>query len=204
MVDYKSGTEGGNTMVQKLSSTKMRLGRGARHTTFFLFIFVLFASTWAAAEETKPPQRKRLAGLKPFTKEQLDDFLSERRNAVIATLNTKGDPQLTPVIFYWDGTTFYFSITKDTVKYKNIKRDPRVSVVVDDVLDHHSVIAKGKATIQEENIWDMTRKIVYKYYGQEEGDPYLEQLKKQKRVLIVLTPQKMQSWGPVPREAGKP
>ncbi|MBI3796657.1 MAG: pyridoxamine 5'-phosphate oxidase family protein, partial [Deltaproteobacteria bacterium] len=135
-------------MGQKLSSTKMRLSRGARHTTFLLFLFVLFASNLVAAEETKPAQRKRLAGLKPFTKEQLDDFLSERRNAVIGTLNAKGDPQLTPVIFYWDGTTFYFSITKETVKYKNLKRDPRVSVVVDDVLDHHSVIAKGKATIQ--------------------------------------------------------
>src|SRR5262249_49030257 len=97
-----------------------------------------------------------------------------------------------------------FTITKETVKYKNIKRDPRVSVVVDDVLDHHSVIAKGKAAIQEQDIWDMTRKIVYKYYGQEEGDPYLEQLKKQNRVLIVFKPQKMQTWGPVPREATKP
>ena len=97
-----------------------------------------------------------------------------------------------------------FTLTKETIKYKNIKRDPRVSVVVDDVLDHHSVIAKGKAAIQEQDIWDMTRKIVYKYYGQEEGDPYLEQLKKQNRVLIVFKPQKMQTWGPVPREATKP
>jgi PPOX class probable F420-dependent enzyme len=170
-----------------------------------LFLAVLFLSAIAiAAEDGKPAQRKRLAGLKPFTKEQMENFLSERRNAVIGTLNAKGDPQLTPVIFYWDGTTFYFTITKETVKYKNLKRDPRVSVVVDDVLDHHSVIAKGKATIQEQNIWDMTRKIVYKYYGQEEGDPYLEQFKKQNRVLIVFKPKKMQTWGPVPREASKP
>jgi PPOX class probable F420-dependent enzyme len=183
---------------------KKRLPTSTRYAVFLLFILVFSASTLAAAEESKPAQRKRLAGLKPFTKEQLDDFLSERRNAVIATLNAKGDPQLTPVIFYWDGTTFYFSITKETIKYKNLKRDPRVSVVVDDVLDHHSVIAKGKATIQEDNIWDMTRKLVYKYYGQEEGDPYLEQLQKQKRVLIVFKPRKMQSWGPVPREAAKP
>ena len=50
----------------------------------------------------------------------------------------------------------------------------------------------------------MTRKIVYKYYGQEEGDLYLEQFKKQNRVLIVLKPKKIQAWGPVPREAAKP
>ena len=93
---------------------KKWLPTGTRYAVFLLFILVFSASTLAAAEESKPAQRKRLAGLKPFTKEQLDDFLSERRNAVIATLNAKGDPQLTPVIFYWDGTTFYFSITKET------------------------------------------------------------------------------------------
>src|SRR5262249_39914207 len=103
----------------------------------FLSVFLLSASA-IVADDAKPAQRKRLAGLKPFTKEQLDDFLSERRNAVIATLNHKGDPQLTPVIFYWDGSTFYFTVTRETMKYRNIKRDPRVSVVVDDVLDHHS------------------------------------------------------------------
>ena len=50
----------------------------------------------------------------------------------------------------------------------------------------------------------MTRKIIHKYYGQEEGDPYLEQMKKQNRVLIVLKPKKLQAWGPMPREAAKP
>jgi PPOX class probable F420-dependent enzyme len=155
------------------------------------------------AEETaKPVQRKRLGGIQPFTKEQTEAFLAERRNAAIATLNTKGDPQLTPVIFYWDGSAFYFTITKETIKYRNIKRDPRISVIVDDVLDHHCVLASGKAEIRENNIWDMTSKIVYKYYGKEEGDPYLEQLKKQNRVLIVLKPKKMQAWGPKPLSPG--
>ncbi|MBI3303224.1 MAG: PPOX class F420-dependent oxidoreductase [Deltaproteobacteria bacterium] len=185
-------------MLRSRATFKMGTGLG-------LFLSaLLFSTTVTAAEDAKPAQRKRLAGIKPFTTEQRGDFLSERRNATIATLNTKGDPQLTPVIFYWDGTTFYFTITKETVKYRNLKRDPRVSVIVDDVLDHHSVIAEGKARIQEQDVWDMTRKIVFKYYGQEEGEPYLEQMKKQNRVLIVLKPKKLQTWGPVPREVARP
>ncbi len=189
-------------MRQNRFITTTDLTGATRYTLLLFFIFTLLSPIVAAAsEDAKPAQRKRLAGLKPFTKEQMDDFLSERRNAVLATLNAKGDSQLTPVIYYWDGTMFYISVTKETVKYQNVKRDPRVSVIVDDVLDHRCVIAKGKATLQEQNIWDMTRKIIYKYYGQEEGDPYLEQLKKQNRVLIVLKPTKLQTWGPVPREA---
>jgi PPOX class probable F420-dependent enzyme len=166
----------------------------------FFFFVLLFSVIIAAADDAKPAQRKRLAGIKPFTKEQINDFLAERRNATIATINPNGDPQLTPVIFYWDGTSFFISVTKETFKYKNLTRNPRMSLIVDDVLDHHCVIAKGKAKIQEDNIWDMTSKIMYKYYGKEEGDPYLEQLKKQNRVLIVLKPKKIQGWGPVPRE----
>jgi len=161
--------------------------------------FLLFAGIAASEDTAKPAERKRHGGIKPFTKAQIEDFLSERRNAAIATINKDGTPQVTPVIYYWDGSTFYFSVTKATVKYKNLMRDPRMSVIVDDVLNHHCVIAKGKATIQEENIWDITGKIIHKYYGAEEGDPYLEQLKKQERVLIVLKPTKMQAWGPIPR-----
>ncbi|HXG22631.1 MAG TPA: TIGR03618 family F420-dependent PPOX class oxidoreductase [Methylomirabilota bacterium] len=172
----------------------------------FLYSMLTVAFLWplmVLAEETaKPAQRKRLGGIQPFTKEQTEAFLAERRNAAIATLNTKGDPQLTPVIFYWDGSAFYFTVTKETIKYRNIKRDPRISVIVDDVLDHHCVLASGKAEIRENNIWEMTSKIVYKYYGKEEGDPYLEQLKKQNRVLIVLKPKKMQAWGPKPLSPG--
>lgn len=38
----------------------------------------------------------------------------------------------------------------------------------------------------------MTSKIIHQYYGKEEGDPYLRQLKKQSRVLLVLKPKKPQ------------
>jgi PPOX class probable F420-dependent enzyme len=187
--------------------TKMRNGLksvGLRLALVYLGVACVPALLHAEESAGKPAQRKVLAGIQPFTPEQREAFLSERRNAAIATLNTKGDPQLTPVIFFWDGSAFYFSVTKETVKYRNIKRDPRISVIVDDVLDHHSVMASGRAKIIEKDIWDMTSKIIYKYYGKEEGDPYLERLKKQNRVLIVLKPKKMQAWGPKPKEAAKP
>lgn len=166
--------------------------------------FLLSTASYTSAVEPKPAQRKRHGGIKPFTTEQINDFLSERRNATIATINKNGTPQLTPVVFYWDGSTFYISVTKETLKYKNLTHDPRISLVVDDVLGHHCVIATGKATIQEQDIWPMTEKIMYKYYGPEEGAPYIEQLKKQTRVLIVLKPTKVQAWGSVPRDPTKP
>ena len=92
-------------MQQNRATIKRGIG-----LSFFFFV-LLFSVIVTAAEDTKPAQRKRLAGIKPFTKEQINDFLAERRNATIATINSKGTPQLTPVIFYWDGTSFYVSVT---------------------------------------------------------------------------------------------
>jgi len=64
------------------------------------------------------------ARIKMLPPEQLHAFLSERRNAILATVNKDGTPQCTPVSFYWDGAAFYASTVKEAVKYKNLKRDP--------------------------------------------------------------------------------
>ncbi len=168
-----------------------------------LLVLVLSQAVVAFADDNKPAQRKRHGGLRNLTSEEINEFLGERRNAVIATINKGGSPQATPVVYYWDGSTFYISVTKETIKYKNLKRNPRVSLVVDNVLGHKTVIAKGKATIQEDSVWDMTTKIMEKYYGKEEAAPYLEQLKKQNRVLIVLKPSKVQAWQSIPKDPTK-
>ena len=190
-----------------MQQSRQRCSLGMR-TTFWQIVFVcslflVVSQAVVSFADDKPAQRKRHGGLRNLTTEETNDFLNERRNAVIATINKGGAPQITPVVYYWDGATFYISVTKETIKYKNLKRDPRISLVVDNVLGHKTVIAKGKATIQEENVWDMTAKIMEKYYGKEEAAPYLEQLKKQNRVLIILKPSKVQAWQSIPRDATK-
>lgn len=126
--------------------------RGIRLALFFFVLAPLSVTIVPAADDSKPAQYKRLSGIKPFTFAQMSDFLSERQNAIIATINKDGTPQLTPVISSWDGTTFSISVAKEIINYKNLQPDPRVHLIVDDVLDHRTVIAKGKVQIQEQNI----------------------------------------------------
>jgi PPOX class probable F420-dependent enzyme len=94
------------------------------------------------------------ARVTPLPSDQLNTFLAEPWNAILATINKNGTPQRTPVSFYWDGKAFYISTFKEAVKYKNIKRDPRISITVDE--DEHfypnlktsrSVTAKGRADL---------------------------------------------------------
>jgi PPOX class probable F420-dependent enzyme len=125
----------------------------------------------------------------------LAQFLAERRNATMATVRANGTPHLSPMWFYWDGERFYISTTRDRVKYKNLERNPVVSLCIDDVTGLTYVVAEGKAEIRTENIWDDTKKIVVKYRGEEGGDAYLERLKKEPRVLVVLKPTRIETRG---------
>ena len=122
-------------------------------------------------------------------------FLAEKRNATLATIRADGSSQLTPVWFHWDGEQFSISMTTERVKYKNLARDPRISLCIDDVTGYAYVTAEGKAEIRDSDIWDDTRKILVKYSGEEGGAAHLERLKKEPRVLVVFTPTRMETLG---------
>ena len=38
----------------------------------------------------------------PMSREEMDAFLAEPRNAIVATVNPDGFPQLTPIWFHWE------------------------------------------------------------------------------------------------------
>ena len=145
----------------------------------------------AAVAKKKTVQRPSL------TKEAMSTFLNGKRNAIMATLKKDGSPQLTPVWYRWDGEQFWVSITKDRAKYKNLRRDTRISLCIDDAETFTTVIASGKARLTEENLWPDTQKISERYRGPEEGPAYVKRMQENKepRVLVVLKPEKIISWG---------
>lgn len=141
--------------------------------------------------------KSKSPGRPALSQEQINTFLAGKRNAILATIKQDGGPQLTPVWYRWDGERFWVSITKERAKYKNVMRDPRVSLCVDDAETFTTVIATGKAVITEENLWADTQKIVERYRGPEGGAAYVKgmQERNEPRVLLVLKPEKVISWG---------
>ena len=128
-------------------------------------------------------------------KRTVESFLAESRNATLATIRANGTPQLTPVWFVWDGEQFIITMTTERAKYKNLVRDARMSLCIDDVTGFGYVTAEGEAEIREQDIWADTRKILVKYRGEEGGAEYLERLKKEPRVLVVMKPTRMETLG---------
>ena len=86
---------------------------------------------------------------------------------------------------------FYFSTTTDRVKYKNLVRDNRVVVLIDDLVHHIYVKAEGKANIinsYEPGYSVLAHSILVKYVPDEDLAKWEKSFGDKSRVIIELTP----------------
>ena len=68
-----------------------------------------------------------------MSRDQWQKYLSElTRTGKLATVRADGSPHLAPIWFLLDGHDLVFNTGQDTVKGRNLARDPRVSLCVDD------------------------------------------------------------------------
>jgi nitroimidazol reductase NimA-like FMN-containing flavoprotein (pyridoxamine 5'-phosphate oxidase superfamily) len=63
-------------------------------------------------------------------KRQIVDLLNQHRIMAIATNRPDGWPQATTVSYANDGLVIYCLVARDSQKYVNIKRDPRVGLAI--------------------------------------------------------------------------
>lgn len=67
----------------------------------------------------------------PLTPEQ-DQYLRDHNLAVLGTGRRDGSPQLSMIIYDYDGSDIVISVTSDRAKWKNAVRQPNVSMLVPD------------------------------------------------------------------------
>jgi hypothetical protein len=65
-----------------------------------------------------------------MTKEELDAFLATERTCRVATASPQG-PHNTPLWFVWDGTALWLNSIVKSQRWTDLRRDPRVAVLVD-------------------------------------------------------------------------
>jgi PPOX class probable F420-dependent enzyme len=65
----------------------------------------------------------------------------------LATIGMRGEPQVNPVWFLWDGEHVLLSVKAETVKYRNVLRDRRVAISIPDLENPmHYVEIRGEVT----------------------------------------------------------
>ncbi len=115
--------------------------------------------------------------MKPMTPPEWRAFLlSGTRTAKLATVRSDGRPHVAPVGFDLDGNDLVFMTGRDTVKGKNILRDPRVMLSIDDERPPFAfVLIEGAAVASELSPADLlpwSTQIARRYMGTDHADAY--------------------------------
>ncbi len=119
------------------------------------------------------------------------DLLTQRNNAIVAINRPSGGPQLTPVWYLWDGDAIYFRIARSTAKYRYIKRNPAISVIINDHAGFRYLTVYGQAQIMDVNPADVAIQIVKKYYAPTLASQRMPQDQELEVVTIRLRPEKV-------------
>ena len=122
-----------------------------------------------------------------------EEFLRGKHFGKLATVRKDGSPHVTPIWYMLDGGRLFINTTTARVKYHNIRRDPRVSFLVDDGYPY--LMIQGRARVAEER--DAKKDIetlAIRYTGEEAGRKAArERYWKDPRVTIEIVPEKIVS-----------
>ncbi|MFE9685942.1 PPOX class F420-dependent oxidoreductase [Streptomyces sp. NPDC002701] len=111
-----------------------------------------------------------------MTDEEWRAFVSHgTRTGKLSTVRADGRPHVAPIWFVLDGDDLVFNTGKDTVKGRNLTRDGRVALCVDDDRPPYAyVVLQGRARISEDldevRLW--AGRIGGRYMGEERAEEF--------------------------------
>jgi PPOX class probable F420-dependent enzyme len=126
--------------------------------------------------------------------ERQDEFLRTMPNVVVATVRRDGLPQLTPNWYLWTGAEIWISTSVETAKVRNLRRDPRIVLCIDDPVSGDYVQIVGSATIIEgPAAREPTIALIRKYRAEPDVVPHWDSISSEsERVVIVVRPERFQ------------
>ncbi|MFI8304305.1 PPOX class F420-dependent oxidoreductase [Streptomyces sp. NPDC085927] len=111
-----------------------------------------------------------------MTDEEWREFVSHgTRTAKLSTVRADGSPHVAPVWFVLDGDDVVFNTGGKTVKGRNLVRDGRVALCVDDDRPPFAfVVLRGRARISEdpEDLVRWATRIAARYMGQDRAEEF--------------------------------
>ena len=131
-----------------------------------------------------------------MSEREVEEFLRASRHAIVATNRADGSPQISPVWYIHDDGRLYITVATASAKYRNLRRDPRVSDCIDGCHpDTRYVAVAGTAElIDDVTPWfdDIRWRIFRRYRDSDEAaDRYLESVRERASGLIVVAPEKI-------------
>ena len=135
-----------------------------------------------------------------MTDEEIDAFLHERHTMSMATIGPSGAIDLVAMWYGFVDGLIGFETKAKSQKAQNVRRDKRVTVMVEDGEKYEElrgVEIKGWAEVIDEpdQLWKLGVSVFERYQGPytDEMKPFVEVMLR-KRVLIVVHPERVISW----------
>ena len=130
-----------------------------------------------------------------MTEVEYNTFLRDRaRTATLATVRADGRPHAAPIWFDLDADTLVFTTGEDTVKGRNMRRDPRVSLCIDEEEPpFHFIIIEGtvELTAEHSELLHWAIRIGGRYMGAERADEYGKRNAVPGELLVRVSPEKI-------------
>jgi PPOX class probable F420-dependent enzyme len=130
-----------------------------------------------------------------MTSEQVRSFISYgTRTAKVATVMKNGQPHVMPVWFVLDGLEIVFTTGANTVKGRNLQRDPRLALVVeDDEPPFAFVHVRGRVTLDEdlEDLLRFATAIGSRYMGEDRAKEFGKRNAVPGELLVRVTPERV-------------
>jgi len=136
-----------------------------------------------------------------MTPDEMANFLDVGRDLQVASINADGTPHLVTMWYVRDGDELCFWTYAKSQKVVNVRRDPRVTVLVatGDVYEElRGVSVNGTATVVDDldAVLAFGEQVYEKYWGPIDNDLVREGVRTMgaKRVVIRVAPVKITSW----------
>lgn len=132
----------------------------------------------------------------PMSNEELWIFLSgiPAHTGKLATTRKDGSPHVAPIWFVVDEETLVFTTHQESLKGRNLRRDPRVALCVDDERPPFSfAIVEGSVELSEDEaeLLHWATVIGGRYMGQDQAESYGTRNGVPGELLVRLRPRKV-------------
>jgi PPOX class probable F420-dependent enzyme len=121
-------------------------------------------------------------------------LLHGTRTVKAATVMPDGTPHVAPVWFVLDGEQVVFTTGADSVKGRNLQRDPRIALVVDDEEPPYAFVhLRGVATITSDlgELRRFAAEIGARYMGHDRAGEFGQRNAVPGEVVVRVTPQRV-------------
>ncbi len=133
--------------------------------------------------------------MKEMDENEIIDFLMEgTRTGKLSTVREDGRPHVAPIWFVWNDGKIIFDTMSDSVKAKNIRRNPQVSICVDDESPPYAFViiqGTGKFSDNQKDLLKWNTIIAHRYMGEKLAEVYGKRNTVEGSLLVEVTPTKM-------------